>query len=206
MKKQEINSGFLISKMEEAAGVETGKYFNEQFKKILSENIENLETLAEEEEEDGEIEAAAENRKLITRLRHELQFDVDYDTFDSLMLQITGGISYDLDIVDEYIYTEEKKAHIKKCANKYMGIIAGFPEIADYEISYSNRSQSIYLVTNLPVTEENIEKFTTDTCYCNTTYDEDYTTETVEIRLSDHDFGGNINYSYWKPCINIVIN
>lgn len=25
MKKQEINSGFLISKMEEAAGVETGK-------------------------------------------------------------------------------------------------------------------------------------------------------------------------------------
>lgn len=90
MKKQEINSGFLISKMEEAA---------------------------------------AENRKLITRLRHELQFDVDYDTFDSLMLQITGGISYDLDIVDEYIYTEEKKAHIKKCANKYMGIIAGFPAI-----------------------------------------------------------------------------
>ena len=75
----------------------------------MSENIENLETLAEEEEEDGEIEAAAENRKLITRLRHELQFDVDYDIFDSLMLQITGGISYDLDIVYEYIYTEEKK-------------------------------------------------------------------------------------------------
>jgi hypothetical protein len=33
MKKQEINSGFLIFKMEEAAGVETEKYFNEQFKK-----------------------------------------------------------------------------------------------------------------------------------------------------------------------------
>lgn len=87
-----------------------------------------------------------------------------------------------------------------------MGIIAGFPEIADYEISYSNWSQSIYLVTDLPVTDDNINKFIVDCRHCEVTYTERYTTNTVEIRLSDHDFGGNINYSYWKPCINIVIN
>lgn len=30
--------------------------------------------------------------------------------------------------------------------------------------------------------------------------------ETAAIRLSDHDFGGNIDYSYMSPCINIVVN
>ena len=206
MKKQEINYNFLISKMEEAAGVKTKKYFQLEFKKLLLENIECLETLAAEEDENGEIEAAAENKRLIAEVRHELAFDVDYDTFNSLMLQLNGGISCDFDIVDEYEYTEKIKAHIKKCANKYMGIIDGFPGNINYEIDFSNRSQSIYLVTDLPVTDDNINKFTVGCWHCEVTYTERYTTDTVEIRLSDHDFGGNVNYSYWKPCINIVIN
>lgn len=115
MKKQEINSDFLISKMEEAAGVETEKYFQQEFKKLLLENIECLETLATEEDDDGEIEAAAENRKLIAEVRHELEFDIDYDTFSSLMLQVNGGISCDSDIEYEYIYRKEKSTYKKMC-------------------------------------------------------------------------------------------
>lgn len=203
--KNNITVDFLINKMQEAAGIENEEYFQREFKKVLSEYIDCLETAALEAENDDDTESAIDIRKDVECFRRELDFYVGFEDFQNLQEQICG-IHEDTEIEREYLRAQKKIKNITNCARKYVNIINGFPEEVEYKIDFSSRSQSIYLVTNLPVTEENIEKFTTDTCYCNTTYDEDYTTETVEIRLSDHDFGGNIDYSYYSPCINIVVN
>lgn len=205
MKKSGITVDFLINKMQEAAGIEDKEYFQQEFKKVLSENIDCLETAALEAEKDDDAESAIEIRNDVERFRRELDFDIDFEDFQNLMEQILG-IHEDNEIEHEYLRVQKKNEHIANCARKYINIINRFPEEVEYKIDFSNRSQSIYLVTNLPVTEENIEKFTTDSCYCNVTYNDTYTTDTVEIRLSDHDFGGNINHSYMSPCVNIVVN
>ena len=60
MKKSGITVDFLINKMQEAAGIEDKEYFQQEFKKVLSENIDCLETAALEAEKDDDAESAIE--------------------------------------------------------------------------------------------------------------------------------------------------
>lgn len=140
--------------------MKTKNISSRNLKKVLSENIDCLETAALEAEKDDDAESAIEIRNDVERFRRELDFDIDFEDFQNLMEQILG-IHEDNEIEHEYLRVQKKNEHIANCARKYINIINRFPEEVEYKIDFSNRSQSIYLVTNLPVTEENIEKFTT---------------------------------------------
>lgn len=73
MKKSGITVDFLINKMQEAAGIEDKEYFQQEFKKVLSENIDCLETAALEAEKDDDAESAIEIRNDVERFRRELE-------------------------------------------------------------------------------------------------------------------------------------
>lgn len=103
---------------------------------------------------------------------------------------------------------------IKRLSEGYSNIVQKFPDNIDYNVEFSRSSLSVYLNTNVPVAENNIDRFInigetirginiTETYF---EYEEsDYKNKTIVIRMSDHDFGGNRDYSYRIPCINIVL-
>lgn len=111
---------------------------------------------------------------------------------------------------------EEEKEEIENLASEFLKVINELD--CDFEIEFSRKSPSIYVKTNIPATEENVEDFygicnPLDFCFENV-YEEDETydsEENIEIRLSNHDFGGFTKFggygdyvSYRHSCINLV--
>lgn len=93
------------------------------------------------------------------------------------------------------------------------------PDDTEFEINFSAKSPSIYVETNIAVTEETTEEFSELGSFGFTVqnvYEEnDCYDGKIEIRMSDHDFGGFTRFSgygaafdryvsYEKNCINYV--
>ena len=127
-------------------------------------------------------------------------------------------------IVELYEKREEQLeylANIDVLASKFYNIIKNsFSQFDEVEVSFSSKSPSVYLILPIAATEENVEEifdeievnhfdFSILNVYSeNETF---YGDKNIEIRLSDHDFGGFhkvyglCDYvSYEKNCINII--
>ena len=111
---------------------------------------------------------------------------------------------------------EDEKEEIENLAGEFLKVINELD--CDFEIEFSRKSPSIYVKTNIPATKENLEefagiynpiKFDAENVYEEDgTYDNE---ENIEIRLSDHDFGGFTKFegygdyvSYRHKCLNFV--
>lgn len=126
-------------------------------------------------------------------------------------------------IIELYKKREEQLEYLENInvlANKFYNIIKNsFSEFDDVKISFSSKSPSVYLTLPIAATEENVEEvfenieynrfeFSTSNVY---EEDEDYNeAKNIEIRLSDHDFGGWTRFdgygdyvSYRRSCINL---
>ena len=127
-------------------------------------------------------------------------------------------------MVELYRKVEEQEQYmnrIDELATKFYKVIKNsFSDFGDVGISFSSKSPSVYLELPIKATEENVEMINESIDYNsflfsvanlyreNESYDND---KNIEIRLSDHDFGGYYKkyglceyISYEKDCINIV--
>ena len=108
-------------------------------------------------------------------------------------------------------------SRIDTLARKYISIIRELPDKINVDVDFSEKSQSVYVKTEISATEENVEKFTYldglgfEVRNMYEELDAYDTSSTIEIRLSDHDFGGyhrSYGYgeymSYEKECISYV--
>lgn len=113
---------------------------------------------------------------------------------------------------------EKEREEIERLADNFLKIINQIE--GDFEIEFSEKSPSIYIKTSIPATKENVDEMYDDvTSLFSLTFsfsnvyeeDEDYDeTKNIEIRLSDHDFGGYTRFdgygdyvSYRHSCINL---
>lgn len=110
---------------------------------------------------------------------------------------------------------EKEREEIERLADNFLKIINQIE--GDFEIEFSEKSPSIYIKTSIPATKENVDEMYDDvtslfslTFSFSNVYEEDYDeNENIEVRLSDHDFGGYTRFdgygdyvSYRHSCIN----
>lgn len=167
---------------------------------------------AEYEDEKKEID---KNIKKIKQAIEELVAENDIDNMYNIYIKTLEPSGTDA----QEFYKKIKKQkntieRLESLALAYMKIIKCLN--CEFEINYSRKSPSIYLKTEILVNEENISDFSyldLLNFYFENTYDEeDYNKEKIEIRLSDHDFGGRTEIdeygineiSYKKNCLNYV--
>lgn len=112
---------------------------------------------------------------------------------------------------------KKEREEIERLADNFLKIIKQIE--GDFEIEFSEKSPSIYIKTSIPATKENVDEMYDDvTSLFSLTFsfsnvykeDENYDeNENIEVRLSDHDFGGYTRFdgygdyiSYRHNCIN----
>lgn len=112
---------------------------------------------------------------------------------------------------------EKEREEIERLADNFLKIINQIE--GDFEIEFSEKSPSIYIKTSIPATKENVAEMYDDvtslfslTFSFSNVYEEDENydeNENIEVRLSDHDFGGYTRFdgygdyvSYRHSCIN----
>lgn len=112
---------------------------------------------------------------------------------------------------------EKEREEIERLADNFLKIINQIE--GDFEIEFSEKSPSIYIKTSIPATKENVAEMYDDvtslfslTFSFSNVYEEDENydeNENIEVRLSDHDFGGYTRFdgygdyvSYRHNCIN----
>ena len=192
MKRYDITAEFLSEKIKDNFHIETPKYWSDFFKRQLSdlitEDIEDYYDL-------GEIKEDINCEDLMsheTYMRH---------------YEYICGIA-DVETNNLYEMYAKKLDEIENYCMKCESIISSFPD-AEYKIAFSRKSFSIYIMAAIHVTEDNIVKFLQKNCDSNNVYEdydcEDYSHDMIKIRISDHDFGGNQEYDYREPCVNIVV-
>lgn len=113
---------------------------------------------------------------------------------------------------------EKEREEIERLADNFLKIINQIE--GDFEIEFSEKSPSIYIKTSIPATKENVAEMYDDvtslfslTFSFSNVYEEDENydeNENIEVRLSDHDFGGYTRFdgygdyvSYRRSCINL---
>lgn len=196
MKKNKLTAEFFENAICKNKDMETKEYWSNIFKS-------NLKTFLDEVDEND-----------FKEIRDDVNSDylMDYNTYQNHYSFICEVI--DTDMEDTYKPYKRKIDKIEKLSEGYSNIIKNFPDNVDYAVEFSKSSLSVYLNINIPVTEDNIGKFlnigeTIRGINITETYSEyeesDYKNKTIVIRMSDHDFGGNRDYSYRIPCINIVL-
>lgn len=173
-----------------------------------------------DEEDEDDVEKKHELEEALKKLE-----GVDDKTAYDIYCNLSNfEYSKDEPIVELYEKREEQLeylANINVLSSKFYSIIKNsFSQFDEVEISFSSKSPSVYLTLPVVATEENIEEvfdmleynhfeFSISNVYSeNETFHDD---KNIEIRLSDHDFGGFrkvyglCDYvSYEKNCINIV--
>lgn len=172
---------------------------------------------------DEENEDDVEKKHELEEALKKLEGTDDKTAYDIYCNLSNFEYSKDEPIVELYEKSEEQLdylANINVLASKFHNIIKNsFSQFDEVEISFSSKSPSVYLILPLAATEENVEKifdeievnrfdFSLSNVYSeNETF---YDDKNIEIRLSDHDFGGFrkvyglCDYiSYEKNCINI---
>lgn len=114
---------------------------------------------------------------------------------------------------------KKEREEIERLADNFLKIIKQIE--GDFEIEFSEKSPSIYIKTSIPATKENVDEMYDDvTSLFSLTFsfsnvykeDENYDeNENIEVRLSDHDFGGYTRFdgygdyvSYRRSCINLI--
>lgn len=196
MKKDKLTAEFFENAICKNKDMETKEYWSNIFKS-------NLKTFLDEVDEND-----------FKEIRDDVNSDclMDYNTYQNHYSFICEVI--DIDMEDTYEPYKRQMNKIKRLSEGYSNIVQKFPDNIDYNVEFSRSSLSVYLNTNVPVAENNIDRFlnigetirwinTTDTY---SEYEEsDYKNKNLVIRMSDHDFGGNRDYSYRIPCINIVL-
>lgn len=114
------------------------------------------------------------------------------------------------EIIHGYKHYVSKTTEIEAFSCIYANLIKTFPDV-EYEIEFSKRSVSIYLTANLSPIKENRDKFKHLDSGINDRYEEDYDEkelkdlDTLEIRMSNHDMGGNEFISYYHTCISFIL-
>lgn len=207
MIKENVTLDFLIEEMTKE---------REEDIIVLREEIENeLENLLRQLEEDDEDGMLEECKQVLESVENCQDDDIAYDIYYNFYWKITVG--YD-EVIEELNNKRKSqimdKYRIEELASKYLEIIKEMPDI-EFDIEFSKKSPSIYVKTNMEATEENLELFTNLGGFCFTEYNmyEEYECYegNIELRLSDHDFGGFTRLSgygeyvsYEKSCINYV--
>ena len=192
MKKIDINAEFIAKKLKEKCNIESLEYWSDYFKKnltiLINESDETEDTYFYEIKEDVDS-----------------QYLMSYETYRNHYEYICGITDDETNSL--YENYEKKLGEIENYCRKCEGIISSFPD-AEYEIDFSKKSLSIYLVAKMPATEDNINKFL-KSCNSYNIYEDfecdEYSHDCIKIRISDHDFGGNEWLSYREPCINIIV-
>ena len=172
-----------------------------------------------DEEDEDDIEKKRELEDALKKLEG-TDDKTAYDVYCNL-----SDFDYRADepIVELYKKREEQLEYLENInvlASKFYNIIKNsFSQFDEVKISFSSKSPSVYLILPIAATEENVEEifdeievnhfdFSVSNVYEDNEcfYDDKY----IEIRLSDHDFGGFhkvyglCDYvSYEKNCINI---
>lgn len=196
MKKDKLTAEFFENAICKNKDMETKEYWSNIFKS-------NLKTFLDEVDEND-----------FKEIRDDVNSDylMDYNTYQNHYNFICEVI--DIDMEDTYEPYKRQMNKIKRLSEGYSNIVQKFPDNIDYNVEFSRSSLSVYLNTNVPVVENNIDRFlnigeTIRGINITETYSEyeesDYKNKTIVIRMSDHDFGGNRDYSYRIPCINIVL-
>ena len=173
-----------------------------------------------DEEDEDDIEKKREFEEALKKLE-----GTDDKTAYNIYCNLSNfEYSKDEPIVELFEKREEQLeylANINVLASKFHNIIKNsFSQFDDVEISFSSKSPSVYLILPITATEENVEEvfenieynhfeFSVSNVYEDNEYF--YDDKYIEIRLSNHDFGGFhrvydlCDYvSYEKSCINIV--
>ena len=196
MKKNKLTAEFFENAICKNKDMETKEYWSNIFKS-------NLKTFLDEMDEND-----------FKEIRDDVNSDylMDYNTYQNHYSFICEVI--DIDMEDTYEPYKRQMNKIKRLSEGYSNIVQKFPDNIDYNVEFSRSSLSVYLNTNVPVAENNIDRFLNigetirgiNITEIYSEYEEsDYNNKTIVIRMSDHDFGGNRDYSYRIPCINIVL-
>lgn len=119
-----------------------------------------------------------------------------------------------MDMKDTYESYSRKMERIGKISSAYANAIHNFPNDIAYTVSFSRSSCSVYLNTDIPVRKDSVDRFLSVLeplrgIIVSETYSgyerKDYEDSSLTIRISDHDFGGNRDYSYQFPCVNVIV-
>lgn len=197
MKKNELNKDFLMNKLCEEHAINTELEWSEIFKQKLKGQFEMI--LDDEELEDEDYINS------LNEIRDSIDWDavMTYEEYNDYYTQING--TWDSEFYDEeYRQYEFKMKDMEFVVSRYANIINKFPENIEFELEYSRRSWSIYLITNLPAIKSNRELFTNGQIYDWDRYEDEYTEDelkdySIKIRLSDH------VYDYVDTCIDFCV-
>lgn len=161
---------------------EANQYYQDECQDIDDTCIKKLKAL-------GEAEYINKTKRFIT-----------YEEVQEYSIRIWG--EEDPAIREDYEKQEEYKANLRKIeelAEEYYELIQTFrhclSEEEKYLITFSNKSNSIYIHTSLEVTEENTDMFGGEDLYDG--YNDENSHEKIVVRISDHEpvtERGCINY------------
>ena len=206
MKKEEITGKVIFEGLKEAKGE---MFSSEDFVELIKDELQNqLESAKENLQYDEDDEDFQEQIEKVQNALEEIK-EIDCDDAESAFA------IYEY-VDDEDFYVKEKYEELEDdnssyLISEYLKIIANLPD-CDYDISFSAKSASIYLFAKVPdeLDADDFSDCQESFCIdCENGYTDDEQ-DFVEIRLSDHNFGGaytNSGFyrSYEKECINYVV-
>lgn len=210
---KEITKDFLIKGMLETA-LDDEPEIN-MAKEVENELLNLIDEIEEEEDRDEDREEELQEYK--NALAEVRKYPEDNDAAYKTYSFYYGKDDIIDDLYDRYNKQAELKGRIEILAGQYVKILREMPDDMQVEVDFSYKSQSVYIKTEVAATEENVEEFAYlgDLCIVSRNiYDENEsygTDKNIEIRLSDHDFGGYHRsygigeyFSYEKDCISYV--
>lgn len=215
MKKSEITKDFLLEQLKKHLLYENDVDWSNRFKDYLRQGLESTE-IAYKESDEFKLLEEFNNDDLVTDIKKDINdenYVMDYDTFENYNESLDDCTYHDIE--KEYKRYEKRLKEIEIAASLYAEHISTFPDELEYEINFSDKSVSIYIIVNIVPINENREKFMQKDGFSpsfDDQYEECYTEEELnafnelEIRLSNHNFGGNEFISYRKDCVNCVFN
>lgn len=190
------------------------------WKEIETELLNLIDQVTGELETDSDSDREVELQKYKTALQEVRECQNDNIAYDIYYDCYHGDYGTD-QVIEDFCKKQEEQdsllSRIDTLARKYLSIIQELPDKINVEVDFSEKSQSVYVKTEISATEENVEKFlglarlSIEERNMYEELDAYDASKTIEIRLSDHDFGGyhrSYGYgeymSYEKECISYV--
>lgn len=207
-----ITEDFLLKGMLEGKDISDEEDYSGDVQSMIDGLKENLEWLDDDEEIKDKIDRLEE----LLRIN---EGKIDYVTYTTDYYGITG-VDYDSLVEEEHKKYEEVEDYIyhsRILIENFLRVIKNLPQNIEVTVDFSSKSNSVYIMTNIPASIKNRRNFIIPEIYFDVTdvyedYDEDDNEKiNIEIRLSDHDFKGFHSqhgmceyHSYKKECINYV--
>ena len=195
-KKDQLTEDFFAGQICSRKGMETEKYWSDAFKSRLRDILDEVHS-----SDYGDIRDDIDS-----------DWNMDYETYQNHYSFICGII--DMDMKDTYESYSRKMERIGEISSAYANAIHNFPDDIVYTVSFSRSSCSVYLNTGIPVRKDSVDRFLSvleplQGIIVSETYSgyerKDYEDSSLTIRISDHDFEGNRDYSYQFPCVNVIV-